>query len=170
MSALKKDLGRLVNRDVGIYAIIKYYFLHMGFRAVALYRISDYFSSRKLYLLAKLIRNHNIKCTGAEFCLGCKIGPGLVIQHPNGIVIGGNTYIGINATILQQVTCGENYKDDRHDYPYIGDNVVIGAGAKVLGGVKIGDNCKIGANSVVVHSFPDGSTIAGIPGRRLNRD
>lgn len=102
--------------------------------------------------------------SGADIPVNCQIGGGLMLPHPNGVVIAPDANIGINCIIFQQVTIGTA----DGGYPTIGDNVLIGAGAKILGPVRIGDGAKIGANAVVLHDVPAGSTAAGIPARVIS--
>jgi len=108
--------------------------------------------------------------TGVEIHPGAKIGPGLFIDHGMGVVIGETTEIGENVTLYQDVTLGGTGIERGKRHPTLGDNVVVGAGAKVLGNIKIGNNVKIGAGSVVVHSVPDHSTVVGVPGEVLRRE
>ena len=103
--------------------------------------------------------------TGADIAPDASIGPGLKLPHPVGVVIGHGSEIGDNCTILQGVTLGERYARDHHDYPNVGDFVTIGAGAKLLGGIKVGSRSIIGANSVVLGDVPPKSTAIGIPAR-----
>jgi len=114
-------------------------------------------------LVAHYIHFLNIRNFGLDACLGCEIGPGLRIEHPVGIVIGTGVTIGKNATILQGVTIGERYVDERSDglYPSIGDNVVIGVQSVILGGIKIGHNVTLGANSLVLGDVLSNRTIVG---------
>lgn len=163
---LKKDLYRHIQKKYNIFNVIKLYFINPGIKCVILFRIQDYFTRKKLRILANYFRNKNLKLTGAEFCIGSRIGEGLIVRHPNGVVIGVGANIGKNCTILQNVTVGENYKNDNnHFYPTIKDNVVICAGAMILGNVTIGDNCVIAANSVVLQSFENNVLIAGLPAK-----
>jgi serine O-acetyltransferase len=120
--------------------------------------------------LARLFRTAGFLATGADFLPGCEVGPGLLIHHPNGIVIGSGAVVGIDCTILQQVTLGEKHADGtgEHLYPWVGNSVVIGAGAKILGGVRLGDGARIGANAVVTMDVPPGAVAVGVPARVLS--
>ncbi|MGJ7035743.1 serine O-acetyltransferase EpsC [Anoxybacillus eryuanensis] len=167
------DIERLIGTRPNFFRVLKLLIMEVSIQSIFLYRLQDFFTDKKIYFLAKLIRNINIYFTGAEFCIGAKIGPGLIIRHPNGIVIGSGTVIGNNCTILQQVTLGEKYGDGRdlhHRYPKIGDNVVISAGAKIIGGVHVGNNVTIGANAVVTKDVPSNSVAVGIPARIINQE
>ena len=115
--------------------------------------------------IARLISQIGRLLTGIEIHPGAKIGNRLFIDHGMGIVVGETTTIGDNCTIYHGVTLGGTGKDDKKRHPDIGNNVIIGCGAKVLGPIKIGNNVKIGANAVVLKDVPDNSTIVGIPGK-----
>jgi serine O-acetyltransferase len=117
------------------------------------------------------LRHASIALSGLDFVPGADIGPGLLIEHPSGVVIGGGVVIGSRCTLLQNVTLGERYGDGRppHEYPCIGDGVTIGAGACLLGGIEVGDGAVIGANSVVIHDVPALRVAVGIPARLLDR-
>lgn len=116
---------------------------------------------------AGVFRTFALALTGADFLPGCEVGAGLLIHHPNGVVIGSGAVVGVNCTILQQVTLGEKYADGagEHLYPRIGNSVVIGAGARVLGDVRVGDGARIGANAVVTRDVPPGALAVGVPAR-----
>ncbi|MDO5720821.1 MAG: hypothetical protein Q4P05_08800 [Actinomycetaceae bacterium] len=122
--------------------------------------------------MARTLRAVALSWFGLDTIPGSNIGPGLLLPHPNGIVIGKGTVIGSNVTILQQVTFGEKYisGDSNHGYPVLDDNVTIGAGAKVLGNVRLGEGTTVGANSVVLIDTPARSMVAGSPARviRIN--
>lgn len=165
-NVLKKDLYRYIKRKYNAFDVLKLYFTNPGVKCVILYRLQDYFTKRRMKILRNYFRNKNLKLTGAEFCIGCEIEEGLIVKHPNGIVIGSNVKIGKNCTILQQVTLGEDYKNDgKHSYPVIKNNVIICAGSMILGNITIGNNCTIAANSVVLNDFNDNSLIAGSPAK-----
>ena len=132
-----------------------------------LYRLQESAHNKGNVRVATLLRGLNISLTGADFAPGCDLGPGLVIRHPVGIVVGCEAVAGPNCTLLQQVTLGEKYADGRspHEYPVLGENVVVGAGVKILGAVHVGDWAVIGANAVVTSDVPPGATAVGIPAR-----
>ncbi len=139
--------------------------LYPGFRAILYYRISHYLYIKGHYFLARYISERAKRKTGIEIHPGAVIGKGLFIDHGMGVVIGETTYIGNNVTIYQGVTLGavENKTGKRH--PTILDNVMIGAGAKVLGSFTVYENAKIGAGAVVLDEVPKNSTVVGIPAR-----
>ena len=159
-----------VKRDVVNYRgtfsfglLIKLYLTNLGFRTVFLFRFMTAFGS-KLILVKKLIRNHILMNYGCDFSIGCQIGDGLRIDHPIGVVIGTGVRIGKNCFLGQGVTLGEKFIDSRSSkaYPSIGDSVMIGAGAAVIGTVTIGDNVTIGARALVLSDVPESSTVVGI--------
>lgn len=143
--------------------------LHHRFLPNVLYRSSRAALLAKIPVLPKLLTYLNLVLFGLEISPRCKIGPGLFIPHSSGTVIGARR-IGSNATILQGVTVGAQRMDLGFDCklrPEIGDNVILGAGSKVLGGIWVGDSVTVGANAVVVDSVDSGSTVVGIPARPL---
>lgn len=138
---------------------------HPGFLACALLRAQQYSYSLGMRRAAGFLRLVANSLTGADFLPGCTIGGGLTLHHPTGVVIGSGAIIGQNCTIMQGVTIGEKHASTvpPHDYPHLGDNVIIGAGAKILGKVVIDDDARIAANSVVLIDVPRGRLAAGIP-------
>lgn len=158
-----------VKRDVevyrGIYSfkmLVKLYLFNLGFRTVFLFRIMNALSSRMIWV-KKLIRNHIHIKYGCDFSIGCEIGAGLRVDHPTGVVIGVGVRIGENCFIGQGVTLGEKFIDSRSTktYPLIGNEVMIGAGAAVLGNVTIGDKVTIGARTLVLSDVPNSLTVVG---------
>ncbi len=152
---------------------MKVILLSPGFKCVCLFRLQSYFYEHHLLLLAYAIYRANLSASGADIVPGCKIGGGLRIEHPVGIVIGAGTVIGTNCTILQGVTFGVKYVDatnNDHQYPTIGNDVIIGTKASILGGITIGAGSVVGAHSVVLKSFENASHIAGIPGIKIGEN
>jgi serine O-acetyltransferase len=146
-------------------------FLHPRFLPIVLCRSSRAARLRKIPFLSELLTYLNIVLFGLEVTPRCEIGPGVFFPHPSGTVIGA-WRIGRNVTILQGVTLGAKRMDLGFDFrlrPEIGDNVTLGAGAKILGGIHIGDNVTVGANSVVVDSVEADSTVVGIPAREISK-
>ena len=139
-----------------------------GFRAAVYYRLAHTLLLHGVPVLPSLIQAHSIRSTGADISPASKIGVGLLLPHPVGIVIGGGVVVGENCTIFQNVTCGELLRPDRdHSYPDIGDRVTLSAGAVCLGGIKVGSDSIVGANSVVTRSIPNGVVAAGAPAKVL---
>lgn len=142
---------------------------HHRFLPIVLCRLSRAARLRRFPFLPELLTYLNIVLFGLEVTPRCEIGPGIFIPHPSGTVIGASR-IGSNVTILQGVTLGAKAMDLGFDLrlrPQIGDNVLVGAGAKILGGIHIGDNVTVGANSVVVNSVESNCTVVGIPARKV---
>jgi serine O-acetyltransferase len=141
-----------------------------GLLACFVLRIQVVLHDRGHIRVARFFRVLNNSWTGADLLPGCTIGSGLLLPHPTGIVVGHGAVIGRDCTILQNVTIGEKFADGRapHEYPQIGDRVVVGAGAIILGNVKIGSDSSIAANSVVLSDVPEGSVVAGSPARIIN--
>ncbi|WP_157109088.1 serine acetyltransferase [Cryobacterium arcticum] len=140
-----------------------------GLLAVILFRVQTDALERGKRGRAERLRGMNHFLTGVDFVVGAKAGPGLLIHHPNGIVVGRGAKIGANCTLLQQVTLGERYLDQRGPsaYPTLEDGVTVGAGARLLGGIVIGQGSNIGANSVVLIDVPPGHSAVGSPARVL---
>ncbi len=144
--------------------------LYPSFRAMLYYRLSHKLYLNKHYFLARAISQFAARRTGIEIHPGAQIGKGLFIDHGAGVIIGETTIIGNNVTLFQGVTLGGNGKEKGKRHPTIGDNVMISAGAKVLGSFTVGENSKIGAGSVVLQAVPPNSTVVGVPGRIVKRD
>jgi serine O-acetyltransferase len=130
-----------------------------GYQAVVLHRMAHWFKSRGIPVLGPMIARFNLFLTGVEIGPGAVIGPGLLISHGTGIVIGGYARIGRNAILLHQVTIGSPDPARIEAMPVIGDDVFIGAGAKVIGPVTVGDNAFIGVNAIVTRDIPSGSRV-----------
>ncbi len=139
--------------------------LYPSLHALLHYRLAHYFYRRRFFFLARLISTWSTRRTGIEIHPGARIGKGLFIDHGHGVVIGETAVIGNNVTIYQGVTLGGTGKEWKKRHPTIEDNVMISAGAKVLGSFTVGHDSKIGAGAVVLHPVPPYSTVVGIPGR-----
>ena len=144
--------------------------LYPMFRAIYSYRKAHKHYLKKHYFRARLISQRAARKTGIEIHPGATIGEGFFIDHGNGVIIGETTIIGDNVTIYQGVTLGGTGKETGKRHPTIGDNVMISAGAKVIGSFTVGENSKIGAGSVVLSEVPPNSTVVGIPGRVVKRE
>ena len=160
---LKYDLNKVMENDPAARSKIEVFLLYPTIHALIAYRIAHYFYTKKLFFLARLISQISRFFTGIEIHPGAKIGRGLVIDHGMGVVIGETAEIGDNVTIYHGVNLGGTGKDKGKRHPTIGNNVIIGCGAKILGPISIGDGAKIGANSVVLKNVPKGKTAVGIP-------
>lgn len=164
-NGIRYDIRSILERDPAARNGAEVFFLYSGFHAVLFYRISHRLFHHNLKFPARLVSQFAKWLTGVEIHPGAKIGRGLLIDHGTGVVIGETAEIGNNCTIYQGVTLGGTGKDTGKRHPTIGNNVMIGAGAKVLGPFRVGDNSKIAANAVVLGEVPPDSTCVGVPGR-----
>lgn len=144
--------------------------LYPSFRALYSYRKAHKHYLKKRYFMARLISQRAARKTGIEIHPGATIGEGFFIDHGHGVIIGETTIIGDNVTIYQGVTLGGTGKESGKRHPTICDNVMISAGAKVIGSFTVGENSKIGAGSVVLSEVPPNSTVVGVPGRVVKRE
>ncbi len=167
---LKEEIQVIFERDPAARSVGEIIFCYPGFRAIINHRIAHYFYRHRLFFLARLTSHWSRFFTGIEIHPGARIGKGFFIDHGSGIVIGETAEIGDNVTLYQGVTLGGTGKEKGKRHPTIGNNVVISAGAKVLGSFTVGDNVKIGAGSVVLKSVPPRCTVVGVPGRIVIRD
>jgi serine O-acetyltransferase len=169
-SVAPKEMTNILQRDPAARNYFEVILLYPGLHAVASHRYAHFFYKHKMFLIARIISQFTRFFTGIEIHPGAKIGRGLFIDHGMGIVIGETAEIGDNCTLYQNVTLGGTGKDKGKRHPTIGNNVLIGSGAKVLGPFSVGDNSKIAANAVVLSEVPDNSTAVGVPARivRIN--
>ncbi|MCL6634826.1 MAG: serine O-acetyltransferase [Peptococcaceae bacterium] len=167
---LRKDIQAVLERDPAARSALEVILCYPGFHAVVLHRVAHAFYRRGWFLLARLISQFSRFLTGIEIHPGARIGEGLFIDHGSGVVIGETAEIGDNVTIYQGVTLGGTGKEKGKRHPTIGNNVVVSAGAKILGSFTVGDNSKIGAGSVVLKAVPPNSTVVGVPGKVVARD
>ncbi len=169
VSYIKREMASIMSKDPAIKTSMEV-FLYPGFIALLYYRLSHKLYLKKRYFLARWISQHAVKKTGIEIHPGAIIGDGLFIDHGQGVVIGETAIIGNDVTIYQGVTLGGTGKESGKRHPTIGNNVLISAGAKVLGSFNVGDNSKIGAGSVVLKEVPDNATVVGIPAKVIRRE
>ena len=164
------DVSHIMGRDPAARNPVEIFLLYSGLHAVANHRIAHVFYRCRMFFIARLISQISRAITGIEIHPGACIGKGFFIDHGMGVVIGETTVIGDNCTIYQNVTLGGTGKDKGKRHPTIGDNVMIGSGAKVLGPFTVGSNSKIAANAVVLSEVPENSTCVGVPARvvRIN--
>ena len=165
---LYEDAKNIKFQDPACRNVLEAIILYPGFYAIFFHRIAHPLYRKKLYFLARLISQISRFITGIEIHPGAKIGKKLFIDHGMGIVIGETATVGDNCTIYHNSTLGGTGKDKGKRHPDLGNNVMVGSGAKVLGPIKIGNNVKIGANSVVLKDVPSNSTVVGIPGKIKN--
>jgi serine O-acetyltransferase len=167
---LKKQVQVVFERDPAVKGVWEVILCYPGFHAIILHRLAHKLYTKKWFLLARFISQVNRFFTQIEIHPGAKIGEGFFIDHGAGVVIGETAEIGDNVTLYQGVTLGGTGKEKGKRHPTVGDNVVISAGAKVLGSFKVGNNVKIGAGSVVLKEVPPNSTVVGVPGRVVKRE
>ena len=158
-SNIRQDIKVIFERDPAAKSVLEVILCYPGFHAILLHRIAHSFYKLNLVLIARIISQINRFLTGIEIHPGAKIGKGFFIDHGMGVVIGETTEIGDNVTLYQGVTLGGTGKEKGKRHPTLGDNIVVGSGAKILGPVKIGDNAKIGAGAVVLKDVPPNSTV-----------
>ncbi len=161
----KEDISCVFERDPAARTFIEVILCYPGFHALIFHRLSHYLWNKKFFFLARFVSHIARFLTGIEIHPGAKIGRRFFIDHGMGVVIGETAEIGDDVTIYHGVTLGGTSWRKGKRHPTIGNNVVIGAGAKILGPIVIGNNCLIGAGSVVVKDVPDDSTVVGVPGR-----
>lgn len=166
---IKGEMQTIRERDPAIKSSMEV-FLYPSFKAIIRYRVAHKLYKRKHYFLARWLSQRTVRKTGIEIHPGATIGKGLFIDHGYGVVIGETAIIGDNVTLYQGVTLGGTGKEKGKRHPTIGNNVMISAGAKILGSFVIGENSKIGAGSVVLSEVPPNSTVVGVPGRVVKRD
>ncbi len=166
---LKDQIKTIKANDPAIKSSLEV-ILYPSFWAISFHRIGHFLYTKRLFFIARLVSQFSRWITGIEIHPGAKIGKGLFIDHGMGVVIGETCEIGDNVLIYQGATLGGTGKDKGKRHPTIGNNVMIGAGVKVLGPFKVGDNSRIGAGSVVLQEVPEGSTVVGIPGRVLKKE
>jgi len=167
---LIEDAKSILKRDPAAKSIWEVIFLYPGFKVLIYHRIAHFLYKHKRYFLARWISQRARKKTGIEIHPGAKIGKGLFIDHGMGVVIGETAEIGDNCTIYHGVTLGGTGKDKGKRHPTIGNDVLIGAGATILGPFKVGDRAMIGANTVVLSEVEDGSTVVGVQGRVVKKN
>lgn len=166
---LRYDIKSILERDPAARNGLEVFLLYPGLHAVIYYRIAHWFFKRRMKFIARMISQTAKFFTGIEIHPGATIGRGLFIDHGTGVVIGETAEIGDNCTIYQGVTLGGTGKDTGKRHPTLGNNVMVGAGAKVLGPFKVGDNSKIAANAVVLTEIEENSTCVGVPARVVRR-
>ncbi len=167
---IRADLKTIKENDPAARNYLEIFLLYPGFHALIGYRIAHFFYKIKLKFIARLISQLSRFFTGIEIHPGAKIGKGILIDHGTGVVIGETVVMGDNCTIYQGVTLGGTGKHKGKRHPTLGNNVLVGAGAKILGPFTVGDNSKIAANAVVLDEVPPNCTAVGIPARIIKRD
>ena len=167
---IKQDIESIKERDPAARSTFEILLTYTGLHALIFYRVSHGFYKCKLFTLARIISQWGRFWTGIEIHPGAKIGRGLFIDHGMGVVIGETAEIGDNCLIYQGVTLGGTGKDKGKRHPTLGNNVMVGAGARILGPFTVGDNAKIAANAVVLEEVPPNCTAVGVPAHIVKRD
>ena len=169
ISYVKEEIQVIRERDPAIKSNMEV-FLYPSFRVILRYRLAHKLYLKGHYFWARWISQRGARKTGIEIHPGTTIGRGLVIDHGSGVIIGETTVIGDNVTLYQGVTLGGTGKEQGKRHPTLEDNVMVSAGAKILGSFTIGENSKIGAGSVVLEEVPPNCTVVGVPGRIVRMD
>ncbi len=169
-TTLRNDINSIFDRDPAARSVAEILVCYPGLHAIWMYRISHWFWTRRFYLIGRWLSHLARFLTGIEIHPGAQIGAGFFIDHGMGVVIGETAEIGDFVTLYHGVTLGgvSWRKEKRH--PTIGNHVVVGVGAKILGPITVGDHSRIGANSVVVKDVPSNSVVVGVPGRVTSQD
>ncbi len=167
---LRADIKAVLERDPAARSSIEVLLLYPGIKAVIFHRAAHFFYRHNCKFIARFISQFARFWTGIEIHPGAMIGRGLFIDHGMGVIIGETTVIGDNCTIYQGVTLGGTGKEKGKRHPTLGNNVMVGSGAKVLGPFKVGDNSKIAAGAVVLSEVPPNSTCVGVPARIVKRE
>ena len=169
LSTIRRDIQSVLQRDPAARGILEILLCYPGLHAVWGHRISRWFWIHNFKLLARWISQLARGLTGIEIHPGATIGTGLFIDHGMGVVIGETAEVGKNVTLYHGVTLGGTSLNKGKRHPTLCDNVVVGAGAKVLGAITVGEDSRIGANAVVVRSVPPNSVVVGVPGQAVSR-
>jgi serine O-acetyltransferase len=169
LAAIRQDIRAAKERDPAVPTTLQVIFAYPGVHAIWGHRISHWLWNRGARLTARVFAEFMRIVTGVEVHPGAILGAGLFIDHATGVVIGETAEVGDDVTIYHGVTLGGSGSDTGKRHPTIGDRVIIGAGAKVLGPIKIGDDSRIGANAVVVKEVPSCAVVVGVPGQIISR-
>ncbi len=169
LKRIRNEINVIRERDPAIHSDMEV-FLYPSFKVMLHYRVAHQLYIKKHYFLARWVSQRAVRKTGIEIHPGAQIGENFFIDHGNGVIIGETAIVGNNVTLYQGVTLGGTGKEHGKRHPTVGDNVMISAGAKVLGSFTIGENSKIGAGSVVLEEVPPNCTVVGVPGRVVKRN
>jgi serine O-acetyltransferase len=169
LAAIRRDIAAARQRDPAVPSTLEVIFAYPGVHAIWGHRVSHWLWQRGAKVAARTLGEITRILTGVDIHPGATLGPGLFIDHATGVVIGETAEVGEDVMIYHGVTLGGSGRDTGKRHPTIGDRVVIGAGAKVLGAIKIGDDSRIGANAVVVKEVPSSAVVVGVPGQIISR-
>lgn len=164
LRSLRRDIRAALDRDPAARSALEVVLAYPGFHALQFYRVAHTLQQHDLPLLPRLISHAGRCLTGIEIHPGATIGDGLFIDHGMGVVIGETAELGRNCHLYQGVTLGGTSRRRTKRHPTLGDNVIVGAGASLIGAISVGDNVRIGAGSVVVTNVPANATVVGVPG------
>ncbi|HCC35474.1 MAG TPA: serine O-acetyltransferase [Ruminococcaceae bacterium] len=167
---IREDIAAVRERDPAARSSVEIFLLYPGLKAVRMHRRANWFFKRGFRFIARWISQRAVRKTGIEIHPAARLGRRLFIDHGTGVVIGETAEIGDDVTIYQGVTLGGTGKETGKRHPTIGNNVMIGSGAKVLGPFKVGDNVRIAAGAVVLDEIPSDCTAVGVPARIVRRD
>jgi len=170
LQSIREDVAAVLDRDPAAKSKLEVLLCYSGLHALWVYRLSHWFWVRNFRLAGRWLSQVGRFLTGIEIHPGAQVGRRLFIDHGMGVVIGETSILGDDVTLYQGVTLGGTGKEQGKRHPTIRNNVVIGAGARILGNITIGDNCRIGAGSVVLRDVPADSTIVGVPGHVVLRN
>ncbi len=166
---IKEEIQVIKERDPALHSTMEV-FLYPSFKVMLHYRLAHKLYLKKHYFLARWISQRAVRKTGIEIHPGATIGKGLFIDHGSGVIIGETAILGDNITLYQGVTLGGTGKEVGKRHPTLEDNVMISAGAKIIGSFTIGENSKVGAGSVVLKEVPPNCTVVGVPGHIVKKD
>ena len=169
ISKMKEEIRSIRERDPAIHSSMEV-LLYPSFKVMLHYRLAHRLYQKGHYFWARFLSQRAARKTGIEIHPGATIGKGFFIDHGSGVIIGETAIVGDNVTLYQGVTLGGTGKETGKRHPTIGDNVMISAGAKIIGSFTVGENSKIGAGSVVLEEVPPNCTVVGVPGRVVKRD
>jgi serine O-acetyltransferase len=169
LEAIRRDIRAAKERDPAAPTTLQVIFAYPGVHAIWCHRFNHWLWQRGAKLAARITAEITRILTGVEIHPGAILGPGLFIDHATGVVIGETAEVGEDVTLYHGVTLGGSGRDTGKRHPTIGDRVIIGAGAKILGAIKVGDDSRIGANAVVVKEVPSSSVVIGVPGQVISR-
>ena len=167
--SIREDVASVFERDPAAKSVLEVLLCYSGLHALWFYRVNHWLWNHRFRLLARWLSQVARLLTAIEIHPGAQVGRRLFIDHGMGVVVGETSVIGDDVTLYQGVTLGGTGKEKGKRHPTIGNGVVIGAGAKILGNIRIGDECRVGAGSVVLRDVPDHSTIVGVPGHIIFR-
>lgn len=165
INCIRADVHAAFEKDPSARSWLEVLTCYPGLQAVAFHRVAHILYCHRFFWLSRFLAYISRWLTGVDIHPGAKIGLGIFIDHGMGVVIGETAIVGDGALIYQGVTLGGTGKEKGKRHPTLGNNVIIGAGAKVLGNIEIGHNTRLGAGSVILHSFPSDCTVVGVPGR-----